>query len=66
MQKMTPAYALPWDFQAKTFDYRETIWGVNQDDIEIFPKSKNSVLHASRFLNRITVKSVAFEVGLYS
>ena len=57
-KKLPSVYALPWHFQAKTFDYLETIWGVNQDDIEIFPKSKNSVLHASRFLNRITVKSI--------
>ena len=56
MQKMTPAYVLPWDFQAKTFDYRETIWGVNQDDIEIFPKSKKGMLHPGRILNTTTVK----------
>ena len=53
---MTPAYALPWDFQAKTFDYRETIWGVYQDDDKIFRKSKNAVQQPSRFLEKVTVK----------
>ena len=56
---MTPAYALPWDFQAKTFDYRETIWGVYQDDDKIFRKSKNAVQQPSRFLEKVTVKVVA-------
>ena len=59
---MTPAYALPWDFQAKTFDYRETIWGVYQDDDKIFRKSKNAVQQPSRFLEKVTVKT---EGGLY-
>ena len=60
MQKMTPAYALPWDFQAKTFDYRETIWGVYQDDNKIFPKSKNAVQHPGHYLKKVTVKVSSF------
>ena len=47
---------LPWDFQAKTFDYRETIWGVYQDDNKIFPKSKNAVQHPGHYLKKVTVK----------
>ena len=66
MQKMTPAYALPWDFQAKTFDYRETIWGVYQDDNKIFPKSKNAVQHPGHYLKKVTVKQPSQHNSLYN
>ena len=65
-KKMTPAYALPWDFQAKTFDYRETIWGVYQDDDKIFRKSKNAVQQPSHSLEKVTVKSRPDEMNFWT
>ena len=65
MQKMTPAYALPWDFQAKTFDYRETIWGVYQDDDKIFRKSKNAVQQPSHSLEKVTVNKLPITYYVY-